>query len=569
MLRATLLVLLFTLTAADGGFAQTTRPVDLSDVFTGIAGTPRVIQSASANSWLVVWRQDSALKLRIVTADGTLTPVKNIVAGVNSFERNFDVARDTNRSSYLVAFENASGLRVLSLNASLAVGSGHLIEGGATNSNPRLVYDPAGKRYFLLWLGSQDGTRSVLRWQTLDSLGNPKGKSLALSSAAPGKTFGSLSIARNPKDGNVLTMLLQSNNSAGSLLKLVVSGEGIVVGPTVVFQAVTPGLKAVGDVALSSEGSGFGFWSDKFSIKRRRITTTGEFAGPAAVMNNMADANSLQTTIAYDSSSKQFVAGWTKGKQTLALRLDATTGSVLKQPAAVGSSTFDFVRDADVAVNSDGNALMVWEDSTVSANVVDSSVQFHVRGAILTSSSSGGFSISGNAGDKFVTISFSGPNAPRPVTSARDGSYKQSGFSNGTYTITPNKSCVSFNPGSTKVRISGTNIDRVNFKAKPSTLAPLLIVPNSPMTNTALSFDASRSTSSERVRNYTWDFGDGTRKTCNCPLITHIYENPSTCPIQDLLSGCGTQNYRIRVTLEDVQGCSASDESQISVDIIY
>src|SRR5580765_4558754 len=93
---------------ASGAVGQETlKTLTLSNVFTDIAGTPRVTRNGSKNLWLVAWRQNpSKIMGRLVQSDGTLGPVKTMVSNVTAFEQNFDISYDSTNFTYLLAFEN-------------------------------------------------------------------------------------------------------------------------------------------------------------------------------------------------------------------------------------------------------------------------------------------------------------------------------------------------------------------------------------------------------------------------------------------------------------------------------
>ena len=136
---------------------ETLKNLTLSNVFTTIAGTPRVTRNGFKHLWLVAWRQNpTKIMGRLVQSDGTLGPVKTMVSGVTAFEQNFDISYDAINYTYLLAFETAQGLQTQFFDANFVKkGSPALIEGGVTNSSPRLSYDGNGKKFLIFWLGSR------------------------------------------------------------------------------------------------------------------------------------------------------------------------------------------------------------------------------------------------------------------------------------------------------------------------------------------------------------------------------------------------------------------------------
>lgn len=372
-------------------FAQAPKLITVSTLdFTAISGTPRVIANDSNGSWVVAWRQAGAIKVRTIKPDGTMTAPKNVATGASNFEQNFDLAYNRDNFTYLLAFENGAGLQVRAVNASLGAGATHSIEAGAKGSTPRLIYDPVGKRYFIYWLGSSGGTRSELRVRLLDTLGNPTASTVDLTSAGAGKTFGSLNVARNPQNGNMTAILLQQSGAAGAVLKVNVGPNGTLMGAPAAFQGPTAGLQAIGDAVYSSPGVGFGLWSDKTAVKRRKVTSTGGFGSGIAAFANTADTNSLQASITFNSTASQFVGVWSKANQTFAVNLNGTTGVPVKAPAAIASSTLSFSRNANLAADSAGNVLVVWEDSSSDAAASNTTTKFRIRGGIIATTGGGG-----------------------------------------------------------------------------------------------------------------------------------------------------------------------------------
>src|SRR5262249_8085944 len=245
-----------------------------------------------------------------------------------------------------------------------------------------------GKRYFLFWLGSQSGTRSALRMRTVDISGNPLTAAVDLASAGSGKTFDALNVTRNPKNGSMMAILLQANSISGAVLKVNITADGKLQGAPATFQGLTAGLRAVGDATFSTPGIGFGFWSDKDMIKRRKVTATGTFGSGVAAIANTADVNSIQTSIAYNAVSTQFAGVWAKGNQTFVTYLNGTTGAPVKAPAAIATSTLGFSQNPAIASDAAGNVLIVWEDSTGNALTAGPTVNYRVRAAVIAQSDS-------------------------------------------------------------------------------------------------------------------------------------------------------------------------------------
>lgn len=390
-----LVVLLFASTAL---FAQTTlKNLTLSNPINN-AGTPRVVRDGFKHVWLVAWRQTNPNKIvgRIVNSDGSLNAPKNLVTAVSSAAGSFDVFFDSTDYNYLLAFENAKGLQVQLFNGNLLkIGQPTLIEGGVTNTSPRLNYDPTGKRFVIFWLSTDAGTpQKVLKVQVLSSAGKLSGAARSISTAAAGKTFSGLSASANPKNGNYMVITQLSSAANAALIGFNIKPDGSSLGPAKTFQPGTPGFVTVADASFMDTGTGFGIWDDKTTIKFRKLSALGALAGPTKSIAGAADSpNSQQTSILFDSLNNQFLGVWGKGNTIQAAAINPTTGALNKNPftvatntSAVGSGNVTTSYDAQV-----GNAIAVWDDTLTG--------KFQVKAAIFFLTAAGsqqGISIGDN-----------------------------------------------------------------------------------------------------------------------------------------------------------------------------
>jgi hypothetical protein len=174
------------------------------------------------------------------------------------------------------------------------------------------------------------------------------------------------------------------------------------------------------------------------------------------------------------------------------------------------------------------------------------------------------YSISGNVGAEGVEMLFSGKNAPPSVHSDKQGKFKQFGFSNGEYEVRPGSPCFDFQPHLQKVVVSNDNARDVNFSSHKNLKADAggtyFQFSDSPITLSAL-----KSVSANQIRTYTWDFGDGTSRSCDCPTIQHTYsEDISPCP-----GSVCTRTLPIILTIRDVQGCIDVARTEIEITFGY
>jgi hypothetical protein len=174
------------------------------------------------------------------------------------------------------------------------------------------------------------------------------------------------------------------------------------------------------------------------------------------------------------------------------------------------------------------------------------------------------YSISGNVGAEKVEISFLGKNAPPPVLSDKQGKFRQSGFSNGEYEIRPASPCFEFQPHSAKVIIANDNARDVNFSSTKNLKADAGDNYFA-FSDTNVTFSGLKSTAVHQIKSFTWDFGDGSKETCDCPTIQHEYPEE--------ISPCGgdvcTKNLPVTLIIRDVQGCEDVDRTEIEITFGY
>lgn len=175
------------------------------------------------------------------------------------------------------------------------------------------------------------------------------------------------------------------------------------------------------------------------------------------------------------------------------------------------------------------------------------------------------FRITGTVGERKVTILFTGKGAPPPVVSDIAGNYTQSGFSNGRYTVTPQKSCVSFSPESREVVISNADQNGIDFTVGKAVIAADAGGPYFQYADRSLTFSALNSVSNAPIATYIWDYGDGESDTCNCPTPEHTYSSGLTpCPSETC-----SKDFDVNLTVIDVNGCKASDTAKVTISFVY
>lgn len=391
MIRKFLLPILILVTVVTMAQAQTTlKTLSLSSDFSAVAGTPRVVRNGFKHFWVAVWRQQgnpAKLVSRIIQSDGTTGGPKVLASGVTGFENAFDIAYDTINYTYLLAFETSKGLQVQFFNSSFAKsGQPVLIEGGLSDTNPRLAYDPVGKKFTIFYLASQDAiSRRILKSRSLDAQGKPLADAKTLASAGTGKTYGPMSVSINAKNGSLLVLIMHNTASAGELLGFAVKADGSLLKTAPLrLQPNTPGLNANADAGFNDDGSGFAMWADRTSVKFRKMNAALGFAGPTKALAGAADTNSQETTIVVDTRNSQLLPVWAKGNQVVSASLSPVTGALNKPVFTVAPSALSNSRNAVTSYDpTQGNALAVWEDSSAPAPGASADTKFRIRAAIF------------------------------------------------------------------------------------------------------------------------------------------------------------------------------------------
>jgi plastocyanin len=398
-MRRFFVLLFILLIAAPVTYAQTTiKTVVVSAEFANIPGTPRIIRNGLKHLWLAVWRQGTPGKIlgRIIDSQGGLKPAKVLASGVSSSPFAFDIFYDSIHYTHLLAYENAAGLQVQFINQNFVKqGRAILMEGGVSNTNPRLAFDAVGQHYILFWLSSKDGVgRKVLKSRVLDSQGHPVATARTVATASGASLYSSLSVSTNQKNGNLMVIVEEKNGASGRLLGFSGKPDGSLLRPKPVqFQGPTPNLVTVGDAAFTDAGTGFGFWSDRTSIKFRKISATGALAGPTKLITGAADANSIQPSILFDAVGNQFLGVWGQSNKIRAVAINPS-GTIAKQAFQV-ATTASVTSSSNVATSYDGqigNAIAVWDDQTVNG----ASHKFRIRAAL--------FAVEGAASQSGVTV---------------------------------------------------------------------------------------------------------------------------------------------------------------------
>jgi plastocyanin len=258
------------------------------------------------------------------------------------------------------------------------------VEAGVSGTTPRLAFDVDTEKFLLFWI-SDNGTslKSVL----LNTDGSLSGSVRTLKQAAGNSTYRSLNISTNQDTGNLLALITESNGSAAKLLGFRLKPDGTLQKQTALsVTAADTDLNSIfADSSFSDSGTGFAFWNDNDSIKRRKLSRSNGLASGAKSLNGEADANSLQTSVLFDAKNNQFIPVWTVGSRVRAMAL-STAGAVKENPFDVATSNFSNALHASTSYDGQlGNAIVVWEDSTENASAIEggASATFRIRAAIF------------------------------------------------------------------------------------------------------------------------------------------------------------------------------------------
>lgn len=433
MTKRAIQMMILALLVATPLVAQTTiETLTLSKDFASVPGTPRVVRNGFNHVWAVAWRQQgspSKIYGRIVTSEGNARPRKTLAKAVTSSSNNFDIFYDSVNYNFLLAFENSKGLNVQLLKgATLAkIGPSTLIASGVSGSNPRLAFNPVNETFLLFWLESKNGIPGKeLKSRVLNAAGKPAGDRIDLATAVGSGAFSTLSISTNQKSGNLVAILLLSDGTKGKLTGYNIRPNGTLLkNKALSFQTTTEGLLTTGDASFADNGKGLGFWNDRDSIRYRRITATGGFASAAKKISAVADSNSAQTSILFDSRGNQFIGVWGAQNEIRALALNAA-GAVTKQTFTVAEGGSDL---SNVATSYDaqvGNVIVVYDEKVAGA-----SIKYRVKASV--------FFMESAATERAVTIGdnfFSGPQGSGDITVQAGDTVKWTNNGNNPHTVT-------------------------------------------------------------------------------------------------------------------------------------
>lgn len=222
--------------------------------------------------------------------------------------------------------------------------------------------------------------------------------------------------------------------------------------------------------------------------------TVGSDATPSTVTLNLSATGVTTTGTTFSIAGAITPASLAAGS-TLTLSGNGVTPSSVTADSN-GNFTFAGVSNGTYTITpSNGNAIFSPASSQVTvsgANV--SAVNFSFT-----------FTLSGSLGSAGTgaTVTLSGA-ASATTTADGSGNFSFNGLANGSYTVTPTKSNVVFNPASQQVTISGANLNGVNFSETFSISGS--ISPSSTGANVTvkLSGAASRSVTSDASGNYSF-----------------------------------------------------------------
>jgi hypothetical protein len=364
---------------------QILRTLTLSSEFTNIPGTPRVI-ATNPNTWVAIWRQNStpaAIRGRLIRSTGSTQPSK-IVATTPSFSvHSFDIAFNPVNKTYVLVYESPQGLVTQLLSSNLVrVGSTNLIEAGAIQTVPRILFDAVTQKYVIYWLSSHDGiARKVLKSRVADSRGGMFSSERIVREASGHYEF--LSISSNILMEQVMALLMEVNGTSAAVVGINLKLDGTSTGsPIRVFQSFTNGLRSFGDLDFSTaSGTGMVFWTDKEITKIRLIKKNGSLAPSTRRLNGTSDQFSTQPAITYNAAQNLFLGSWSFGNQVLAVMINPNTAAVVQQQFSVATSLLGNSGNLGAAYDPiSTNIILVWDDFAVEA----SSTRFLVRAAVIS-----------------------------------------------------------------------------------------------------------------------------------------------------------------------------------------
>ena len=189
------------------------------------------------------------------------------------------------------------------------------------------------------------------------------------------------------------------------------------------------------------------------------------------------------------------------------LSVTGANASVALSGSATGSTTADASGNYTFTGLLNGTYTVTPSKSAVTFNPTSQSVTVNganVSGVNFTATGQT-FTISGtvSATGANATVALSG-SATESAIADGSGNYTFTGLLNGTYTVTPSKSGVTFNPLSQNVTLNGSNVSGVNFTAAQVFTISGSVSATGANATVTLSGSSSGSTSADASGNYTF-----------------------------------------------------------------
>ena len=386
MTRIRIFVVLLLLLFAEASWAQEVlKTFSVSQRYSNLSGTPRIVRNENQQSWLISWRQQNRILARVIQPNGTAGSQHAVASSVVGSERCFDVAYDPSRNRYALVYQTRDGLQFVFLTVGLKqTGIKQRIAQSAESTSPQVVFAPGSQNFLVIWLEDPAGVgQRKMMSAVVDTAGNVSGPQVvAQTEAAFG--FADLRAAVNAKNSDILVLVrrvnLDANPGRGALVAYVLNPSGLLSRKApLVLQPESIGFNSSAQMAFTPDGSGFVVWSYGTSLRYRKLSASFGFNSSVKNIADAADADSANPSLVYDSVGDQFVAAWTAGGKLESVVWNSS-GAIMIPPFEVSRSPGGHSQNPDASLDpQQGNLLTTWEDSSETAPPVS----FQVRASLF------------------------------------------------------------------------------------------------------------------------------------------------------------------------------------------